>query len=353
MKVIQKLRMDLARCGCPPIAGAVQSEANTRVLEVSLYDNGVAWEIPAGTVIDVAYQKPDGTKGIYSRLPDGSPATTFTGNVLSATLAPQVLTCAGPVRATFVFSKDGEKTLAAFPFTITVEANPAAGAEISEDYFNPKDLSDLRAEFAAELTAGLATKAPAGYGLGVYTYSDRVARTKAQLDTFKENGYWSYQGGDNENLVSNGAFTYCYGHTVNYTANFVKQFAFALDGGRIERTCNQGTWGEWEWVNPLMQLGVEYRTTERFDGKVVYAKALNFGAMPNSTIKTMYIADGITDLVRVEGEVSYSTSAEVAPFATVSFVSDVTITGGTTLKVTTIQDASNWNGFPIVYYCKG
>jgi hypothetical protein len=143
--------MDLARCGCRPILGAVQGEANTRVLEVDLYNNGIAWTIPSTAVVDVAYQKPDGTKGIYNKLPDGTKATTFSGNVLSATIAPQMVTCAGTIRAAFVFSNGGDETLATFPFTITVEANPAAGAEISEDYFNPKDLSDIQAAVALAL----------------------------------------------------------------------------------------------------------------------------------------------------------------------------------------------------------
>lgn len=153
MKVLHSLRMDLARCGCRPIVGAVQGEANTRVLEVSLYDNGVAWNIPGGAVVDLAYQKPDGTKGIYGHLPDGSPAITFSGNVLTAILAPQVLTCPGSIRAAFVFTKEGAEVLATFPFTITVEANPAADAVRSEDYYDPIDLRDLQAAVAAH--AGL------------------------------------------------------------------------------------------------------------------------------------------------------------------------------------------------------
>lgn len=144
MQVFQNLRMDLARCGCTPIIGAVQGEANTRTLVVSLYDNGVAWEIPEAAVVDVAFKKPDGTQGIYNKLPDGSPATTFAGNVLTAILAPQMLTCAGKVTAAFVFHKTGEKTLATFPFTVTVTANPATGAERSEDYYNPT-IGDIQA----------------------------------------------------------------------------------------------------------------------------------------------------------------------------------------------------------------
>ena len=34
-----------------------------------------------------------------------------------------------------------------------------------------------------------------------------------------------------------------------------------------------------EWVNPPMQLGVEYRTTERWNGYAVYTKLINFGTL--------------------------------------------------------------------------
>ena len=40
-----------------------------------------------------------------------------------------------------------------------------------------------------------------------------------------------------------------------------------------------------EWVNPPMELGVEYRTTERYQGQPVYVKAVNFGALPNGELK--------------------------------------------------------------------
>lgn len=37
------------------------------------------------------------------------------------------------------------------------------------------------------------------------------------------------------------------------------------------------------WVSPPMKLGVEYRSTERYNGKPVYAKLVNFGKLPNAT----------------------------------------------------------------------
>lgn len=48
---------------------------------------------------------------------------------------------------------------------------------------------------------------------------------------------------------------------------------------------NNGNWQPVEWINPPMQLGVEYRTTERYQGKPVYAKVVDFGALPNNTNK--------------------------------------------------------------------
>lgn len=44
-----------------------------------------------------------------------------------------------------------------------------------------------------------------------------------------------------------------------------------------------------EWVNPPMQLGVEYRTTERYQGKPVYCQLANFGALPNKTSAGLYV----------------------------------------------------------------
>ena len=56
----------------------------------------------------------------------------------------------------------------------------------------------------------------------------------------------------------------------------------------------------WEWVDPPMALGVEYRTTERYMGKPVYAKLLNLGSMPSSgSYKEVQIPyDGDTNYIK-------------------------------------------------------
>ena len=55
-----------------------------------------------------------------------------------------------------------------------------------------------------------------------------------------------------------------------------------------------GVWYPFEWVNPPMQLGVEYRTTERFNGKPVYTMLFDFGYMPVDTGKV--VAHNITNI---------------------------------------------------------
>ena len=69
------------------------------------------------------------------------------------------------------------------------------------------------------------------------------------------------------------------------------------------RALNNGVWGPFEWVNPPMQLGVEYRTTERYLGKPVHIITFDFGALPASGYKILYApaAANISDIVAYGG----------------------------------------------------
>lgn len=40
-------------------------------------------------------------------------------------------------------------------------------------------------------------------------------------------------------------------------------------------------WTEWQFVNPPMELGVEYRTTQRWNGKPLYKKLVSLGSVSN------------------------------------------------------------------------
>lgn len=79
---------------------------------------------------------------------------------------------------------------------------------------------------------------------------------------------------------------------------------YSYSGTAITRCKNAGTWGPWEWVNPPLALGVEYRTTERYLGKPVYVKLVNFGALPNAGSKD--VAHGLTGLSSIWIDLSRS-----------------------------------------------
>lgn len=63
-----------------------------------------------------------------------------------------------------------------------------------------------------------------------------------------------------------------------------------------------GVWGEWEWVNPPVAPGVEYRTTERYMGKPVYTKLINIGKLTNNAEKSdiTITGDGKAAPIRID-----------------------------------------------------
>lgn len=66
--------------------------------------------------------------------------------------------------------------------------------------------------------------------------------------------------------------------------------------------------GVTEWLNPPMEVGVEYRTAERWNGSPVYTKLIDFGAMPAATMKAVKHNLGSTQIVRYWAQVSDGTA---------------------------------------------
>lgn len=77
---------------------------------------------------------------------------------------------------------------------------------------------------------------------------------------------------------------------------------------------------EYEYANPPMQLGVEYRTTERYLGKPVYAQLVNMGAAPSpGASKFINISNAI--YISLEGTLDYGSYRQILPF----FMADGTL----------------------------
>lgn len=145
------------------------------------------------------------------------------------------------------------------------------------------------AELVAVIVA-LAAKAPAGYGLGE---SQGRYVANASVDTLTKNGwYYLYDG------VTGGPSGLSIYHAILFVSSSrsdltkVQRLILATSGRQgqeLRRVYKDGSWLPWEWIDPPMELGVEYRTTERYDGKAVTRKLVNCGAIANG--KTVQLAD--------------------------------------------------------------
>lgn len=143
MQVTKKIKIDMVEKSIHPIVYAVQNDSATRVVEISLYANNIPWEIPSGVTAAIAFKKQDGHTGLYDEMPNGKKAITINGSVVTAVLAPQVLSTAGNVDASIVFHDSELNQLATFPFSLNVEPNPSAGGVVSNDYYNYQTIGAL------------------------------------------------------------------------------------------------------------------------------------------------------------------------------------------------------------------
>lgn len=64
---------------------------------------------------------------------------------------------------------------------------------------------------------------------------------------------------------------------------------------------DNGTWYPFEMVNPPMKLGVEYRTTERYNGKPVYVQNVNCGALLEGPKLTSVTIPNVENVIRFFG----------------------------------------------------
>ena len=131
-----------------------------------------------------------------------------------------------------------------------------------------------------------------GYGLG------GNSKNVTDWNNEKTNG-WVRDSGGTEGKHSPFVGLFSVGLISDYSSGEdAFQLAFARDQFKKTRTyikfraynSDDKVWGEWEWVNPPMKLGKEYRTTERYLGKPVYVKLVDCGALPNATYKDVQFA---------------------------------------------------------------
>lgn len=108
-----------------------------------------------------------------------------------------------------------------------------------------------------------------------------------------------------------------------------------------------------EYQNPPMELGVEYKTMERYLGKPVYTMAFSFGALPNTSDKEVAMpgTDGTCKIIEIHGYASNEMS--LPGVSGVSEALQVTLTGiGNTAYIKTGADRSSATATIVAKYIK-
>ena len=119
--------------------------------------------------------------------------------------------------------------------------------------------------------------APSGFGLGENrTIGPMMSVVTADtLDTTYNNGWYFANGVNIAGFTQAVVRVDSSGRTIFQTA-FVALNNYILRRYLVDTvgTAPNNSFSPWEWVNPPMRLGIEYRTTERYLGKPVYVKTV-------------------------------------------------------------------------------
>ena len=115
--------------------------------------------------------------------------------------------------------------------------------------------------------------------------------------------------------------------------------------------------GKKEWFNPPMMVGVEYRTTRRDGGCVVYAKSLDVGqlAEKGGTKAAIYCSKGATRLTEYNAYVINTSSTNQSPLPLINLdgVIRTTVTASIySIIFKSVEDSTGYDAIAEAYYTK-
>lgn len=251
--------------------------------------------------------------------------------------------CEDAVKASAEARADAERAEKAAEHASEIANNFDIGAYVEQDPTVPAWAKQPNPPTAAEIGA-----APAGFGLG----GGGFAIDFSQVDTIKSNGWYAFVCPNT--MINNITFHYAYMFVEGWDINSCRQTLYPVhaESSVLIRNCYAGTWQPWEVENPPMQLGVEYRTTERWMGKAVYTILWDCGALPNNTTKSVITGLTYTEVISIIGITNQD--SDYNPIGAISGVTDLWVNYPTNMwiNVQTNSDKSAKNLKVIIKYTK-
>lgn len=191
MSVVHQINLDLQKAGIASVIYMPQGDKSSRIIRASLYNNSIPYMIPSAGSVMVRYKKADGTGGLYN-VSDSGASVVFSGNVVTAPVAAQVLTSPGDVSCEIdIYQGENESggKLATFAFKIIVKGSvyPDSSVEESQSYSNlTRDIS--KAAASASSAAASASSAAAS----AQKISDSLTKiNQFSSENLLRNWYWN------------------------------------------------------------------------------------------------------------------------------------------------------------------
>lgn len=182
--------------------------------------------------------------------------------------------------------------------------------------------------------------APSGYGLG--TVGADVSDANHVFDVFR-NGWFRTFSTTANTAVAHGA-----GIALVYDANRALHLLAKTTAGTMRTRYTPNSDGVFveDLINPPMTAGYEYRTIERWSGKTVYVKVVDFGALPNNTYKAVAHGSSLTTCLRYNLVNKYS-SLMLEGHRNILVNVDAT-----NVQITTNADLSTHQAWCVIWYTK-
>lgn len=252
----------------------------------------------------------------------------------SANLGRVSIVAEGEYTSTQNYARLSLVTYEGYPYLAKVDV-PAGNLPTDELYWMPL-LTDL--DFA-----------PGGYGLGStggYHIDDCNQATTI--------GWYYLSGGSTLNIPDEYK-TMGYGSLrVERRSSYITQTNIFMQYSAVRYSNDSGaTWSGWEWVNPPMSLGVEYRTTERWQGKAVYCKLVDLRTLPDSASSEkdiVFFAGSMAELVSVDVSVHAGTTWRTEDTRWSKYV--YTDSAGAHIVIKATENVSGYSGFAVFKYTK-
>lgn len=175
--------------------------------------------------------------------------------------------------------------------------------------------------------------APDGFGLGgAIVYAPENSDGASDANLIDATGFYLA-------IANAGGGGWNYIFHMQYPSDAALQFSsYVNDTTYRIRKKILGVWQPWEWVDPPLALGEEYRTTERYLGKPVYVKAVDCGNLP-APGSTKNVSHGISGCLPI------MVTAQMSNSNTIPWLGKFTVgADNTNIVLYSPADASDFSG---------